>query len=113
MGGKTWLSSRPVAPADGAGLRAIRRNSTVGVGMKRQPFARGVREIVWNKTGGKCSYCGKELHNQDIFDWGGKVVLTISLWDIDHVIPVSKGSGNEINNLVPTCQTCNRKKGAK
>lgn len=33
--------------------------------------------------------------------------------EIDHVHPVSKGGGNELNNLQLLCKTCNMAKGAK
>ena len=35
------------------------------------------------------------------------------LWHIDHVIPWSKGGGNELENLRPTHRKCNEKKGTK
>ncbi len=30
--------------------------------------------------------------------------------EIDHVVPLSHGGGNEISNLVPACGSCNRRK---
>jgi 5-methylcytosine-specific restriction endonuclease McrA len=81
--------------------------------MKRVGFDYKKRQKILAKTGGKCFYCGTELHYQEVLDWGGKAVQSIALWDVDHVIPVSKGGGNEMDNLVPSCRSCNNKKGAK
>lgn len=44
----------------------------------------------------RCICCGK------------KVKLTV-----DHVIPLSKGGSNMIDNIQPLCQTCNKTKHAK
>ena len=78
---------------------------------KRYNFSEKKRKDVWSKTGGKCYYCGTQLENEDILDWGGKVVTTRHHWDIDHMIPVSRGGTNDTSNLVPACLSCNGKKG--
>lgn len=55
----------------------------------------------WEDTvkyfGGLCAYCGdvpEDLHR-------------------DHVIPITKGGGNVLGNLVISCSTCNLSKGSK
>ncbi|MGP3712956.1 HNH endonuclease [Brucella sp. RRSP16] len=53
---------------------------------------------VWAKTNGKCYYCGEKL--ADIFD-------------VEHLIPQSRGGSHALKNLVPSCKPCNREKGAK
>ena len=54
----------------------------------------------WKKTkeyfNNKCCYCGK----------------TIKLTQ-DHFIPLSKGGGYVVTNIVPSCQSCNSSKGNK
>ena len=47
----------------------------------------------------RCAYCGCELDTD---------IITI-----DHVIPISRGGPNYIENLVPACRSCNSKKHTK
>lgn len=44
----------------------------------------------------KCFYCGRE-----------------SKLTKDHIIPISKGGEDTIENIVPACWSCNRRKGIK
>jgi hypothetical protein len=50
-------------------------------------------ELGWH-----CRICGRELTKETV--------------TIDHVIPVSKGGTNAIENLQPLCRSCNSRKGA-
>lgn len=48
----------------------------------------------------KCHYCGiKVIKGENLH--------------IDHMIPLCKNGSHSINNLVPSCNVCNLKKGAK
>lgn len=58
-----------------------------------------LRNKVFERDNYTCMYCGASGDN-------------ISL-EIDHIIPVSKGGIDNINNLVTACSTCNNKKRAK
>lgn len=40
-----------------------------------------------------------------------KVKGTYSTFEVDHIIPFSKGGTNELNNLQALCSVCNKKKG--
>ena len=55
----------------------------------------GKRIDVWKKSAGHCWYCGRELE---------------SVFDVDHMIPISLGGSNCISNLFPSCKLCNTRK---
>lgn len=57
-----------------------------------------VRFEVFKRDGFACRYCGQQTP---------KVVL-----EVDHIIPVAKGGGDETENLATSCYECNRGKGA-
>jgi len=59
-----------------------------------------VRAVIWDKSGGKCWYCGTNLHPFRNFS-------------IDHFIPIVKGGGEDFDNLVPSCRSCNIAKGSR
>lgn len=50
------------------------------------------RQLIFNKFGGKCAYCGKELDTYQIDH------ITPKYW---YEIGVSKGDQNDIANLIP------------
>lgn len=51
---------------------------------------------VMEKINFKCAYCGKQLPD--------------NYHGVEHVIPVSRGGTNDIENLLPTCVVCNSMK---
>ncbi len=57
-----------------------------------------IRFEVFKRDDFTCRYCGRKTP---------QVVL-----EVDHIVPVSKGGGNDIDNLVTSCWECNRGKGA-
>lgn len=56
-----------------------------------------IKKELFDYQGGRCEGCGNE------FEWRNLV--------IDHIVPVSKGGGDHINNLQLLCDACNRLKG--
>jgi transcriptional regulator with XRE-family HTH domain len=52
------------------------------------------RADVWDKSGGVCYYCGKELH-------------PIRDFHVDHFVATSLGGSDEPDNLVASCRECN------
>lgn len=55
-------------------------------------------EQLYDRQGGLCAYCGVELKHK---------------YEVDHVIPLSRGGSNNKSNLALACQYCNRSKGSK
>lgn len=86
--------------SEAGGNQGVHADRDEPVAPRRMAIERDVRAAVWDKTGGECWYCHKTMH--PVLDF-----------TTDHVIPVSKGGTNDIDNLVPCCRTCNSVKGAK
>lgn len=57
------------------------------------------KKEVAAKTDNKCAICGKKIlpGNKD--------------FTIDHFIPLNKGGRNDVINLIPLCENCNKAKG--
>lgn len=55
-------------------------------------------EEIKTKYNNKCAYCGKDC---------------LCEYHIDHKLPLSRGGGNDIDNLALSCPTCNLKKNNK
>jgi len=51
----------------------------------------------WAEFGYTCAYCGKPDHRA-------------AELELEHVIPISKGGGHHLGNIVPACSQCNSKK---
>ncbi len=66
--------------------------------MKGQ-LSRNKRGSIWRKSDGHCWYCGIEL------DPFGFVA--------DHFDPKANGGSNSFENLVPSCDSCNRAKSSQ
>lgn len=63
----------------------------------RPPLSRWLRHMVIERDGEVCAYCG---HIPEIIE-------------IDHVLPVALGGGDDLDNLAVSCRPCNRSKGMK
>lgn len=65
----------------------------IGTGYQQGPlYDTTLREFVFSKTNGRCSYCGAKAT------------------EIDHIIPRANGGTNSTYNLTPVCRLCNEKK---
>lgn len=67
--------------------------------MARKPMSPSRRFAVWRRDGFKCTYC---LIDATLSD----VVL-----EVDHILAVSLGGSDEIDNLTTACRPCNQMKG--
>lgn len=57
------------------------------------------RDAVFGKTNGRCWYCGA-------------AISPVSMC-IEHATPKSKGGSSKLDNLLPSCRSCNSQKYTK
>ena len=55
-----------------------------------------VRSYVFHRDGRKCAYCGTARAER---------------YELDHIVPSSRGGTNRVSNLLVACQSCNIAKG--
>lgn len=65
----------------------------------RKAIPKKIRFEVFKRDKFTCRYCGRKAPD---------VIL-----ELDHVVPVAEGGGDEILNLVTACRDCNRGKGKR
>lgn len=58
-----------------------------------------LRTAVYQKYNGHCAYCGKPI--------------SIFSMQVDHIHPKRNGGNDDINNLNPSCRSCNHYKRAQ
>ena len=65
----------------------------IGTAYQQGPlYNTNLREFVFSRTNGRCSYCGAKAT------------------EIDHIIAKANGGTNSTFNLTPACRSCNQKK---
>lgn len=64
----------------------------------RKLITKELKEAVRAKSN-HCFYCGRQLYDSNR--------------TIDHIVPITKGGTNELNNLVCCCHECNQVKGGE
>lgn len=55
------------------------------------------KKFVFGRDGNRCTYCGTAEGS----------------FDVDHIIPRSRGGSNAVDNLCVACVRCNRRKNAR
>lgn len=63
---------------------------------KRRKLTKRERQVVYDKCGGHCAYCGAEL--------------PISRMQVDHVDPIALTGEDTLDNMLPSCRSCNNYK---
>ena len=89
---------RAYRAANSAKFRTWRRNYRA-----RKANADGrcsLKEILalYSQQNGLCAYCETSIQDG---------------WEVDHIVPLSKGGSNWISNVVLACSGCNRRKGSR
>lgn len=66
--------------------------------MERRPISKKIRFEVFKRDAFMCQFCGE--------------TPPAAVLEVDHIIPVAHGGGDDIDNLHTACFACNRGKGA-
>ncbi|WP_395326915.1 HNH endonuclease [Novosphingobium sp. BL-8H] len=62
----------------------------------RQPLPKWLRAFILERDGYRCTYCGQAE----------------GPFEVDHIVPVSRGGGDDPENLTCACAPCNRSKSS-
>ena len=66
----------------------------------RRTIPERIRLLVASRAQNRCEYC--RLHQEDMF----------IAFEIDHIVSLKHGGGNEYDNLAYACPHCNQHKGS-
>lgn len=66
---------------------------------------KALKRKIWRKSGGKCFYCGVEMHRHGVKD--------DTKFTVEHLVPKSKGGKLQPSNCVGACFKCNTERAAK
>ena len=107
-----------VLRAEGMGVRFEKSSELDSLGLEgRRKFSEEVKQAVWKKAfpieGKDPNKVRQDIHGNEIHlsQYGQIIEKGPYSWEIDHILPVSKGGGDEIDNLQPLARRANRSKG--
>lgn len=66
--------------------------------MSRKQLTKAERQEVYEKYGGRCAYCGREINYKDM--------------QVDHLVSLYHGGADSMENYMPACRMCNHYKRA-
>ena len=75
-------------------IRSVK--NTEDTSSKRRFFTTKERNLIYNRSEGHCGICGR--------------FIPLEEYTIDHIIPLSKGGTNDLDNLQACCSFCNKAK---
>lgn len=64
--------------------------------IKRKRYSAEQRKIIYHRANGRCKLCGRKIE--------------LNNFSLDHVIPLSMGGADSMENLQATCRGCNFQK---
>lgn len=62
----------------------------------RRKLTQSERHVIYDKMGGHCAYCGKQLAFEDM--------------QVDHVLALRSDGEDDLANMLPACRSCNHYK---
>ena len=84
------------AQSHASGFRRGHGLPSGGSDSRRRLFTTQERNLIYNRTEGHCGICGR--------------FIPLEEYTIDHIIPLSKGGTNDLDNLQACCSFCNKAK---
>ncbi len=96
-------ATRLWAEANPEKVRSYRRKSNAKRramlnGAEHEPYTDAEIHALWHTQQGSCVYCQTPLFGE---------------YHVDHVVPISRGGADKLENLALACPHCNRRKHAK